>query len=550
MYSETNTYLKMKTILCIIRASTEQQETESQKKELVDFLIQRGFNESDMLFIEVQGASAAKCNKKYLDFLADIKRAILDNPTIKSAACWHLNRLGRVESKLHEIKDFFVEHKIQLYVKNPAITLLDDNGELNAAAGIAFSVYASMVKFETDEMFAKMKRGRMRNKEQNLFIGGNVKFGYIKTADKHLILNPDEVDVIKLVFELYATGKWSMYALVDELNARGIRKRNLKITFNIVRNIIVDDQFVKGYYGTPGIISQELFDKCTKIRERETATFFTKEHKNINYCVGLIKCNCGSNYIAQADYYYCYRKSTSYRVKENTEKCKSPGIRRDVIDRIVVDLTYYLEMSRQQQDTSQICKELENNIVILKQKAGALTEEVSTIKDRKTKLQDDYYVEGNMTDAQYKQRVSKLDAKIDGIENQIATIRNEIEGINKQLDYLNSSQPLAYNLTNISRTMLEGTYEERKEIKDLIFRNIREIRISGTEIDGHKFRIMNVDTYNGVSFKFGYDVWRNNHMKHAPYLYMFVDKKMLEMYDEHGYITLNVIEVIKRELDL
>ena len=61
---------------------------------------------------------------------------------------------------------------------------------------------------------------------------------------------------------------------------------------------------------------------------------------------------------------------------------------------------------------------------------------------------------------------------------------------------------------------------------------------------------MNVDTYNGVSFKFGYDVWRNNHMKHAPYLYMFVDEKMFEMYDEHGYITHYIIEVIQKELGL
>ena len=51
-----------KTILCIIRASTEKQETESQKKELVDYCKAKGFVEDEMAFIEVAGASARKLN--------------------------------------------------------------------------------------------------------------------------------------------------------------------------------------------------------------------------------------------------------------------------------------------------------------------------------------------------------------------------------------------------------------------------------------------------------------------------------------------------------
>ena len=41
-----------KRILCIIRASTEQQETESQKKELVAYCITKGFAVDEMEFIE------------------------------------------------------------------------------------------------------------------------------------------------------------------------------------------------------------------------------------------------------------------------------------------------------------------------------------------------------------------------------------------------------------------------------------------------------------------------------------------------------------------
>ena len=97
-----------KKILCIIRASTEQQETESQKKELVAYCITKGFAVEEMAFIEVAGASARKLNDKYIQMLEDIKATLLSSPTINAVALWHLNRLGRVESKLHEMKEFFV----------------------------------------------------------------------------------------------------------------------------------------------------------------------------------------------------------------------------------------------------------------------------------------------------------------------------------------------------------------------------------------------------------------------------------------------------------
>ena len=106
-----------KKILCIVRASTERQETESQKKELIEFCITKGFVEDEMEFIEVAGASARKLNKKYIQMLEDIKATLRTSPTIKAVALWHLNRLGRVKMCLTEMENFFVENKIQLYVK-------------------------------------------------------------------------------------------------------------------------------------------------------------------------------------------------------------------------------------------------------------------------------------------------------------------------------------------------------------------------------------------------------------------------------------------------
>ncbi|WP_337385905.1 recombinase family protein [Prevotella sp.] len=77
-----------KKILCIVRASTERQETESQKKELIEYCITKGFSLEEIDYIEVAGASARKLNKKYIQMLEDIKATLLTSPTIKAVALW------------------------------------------------------------------------------------------------------------------------------------------------------------------------------------------------------------------------------------------------------------------------------------------------------------------------------------------------------------------------------------------------------------------------------------------------------------------------------
>ena len=53
-------------ILAVIRESTDHQDTESQKREMGDFCIFKGFQEEDIVYIESAGASDRKANKKYL----------------------------------------------------------------------------------------------------------------------------------------------------------------------------------------------------------------------------------------------------------------------------------------------------------------------------------------------------------------------------------------------------------------------------------------------------------------------------------------------------
>lgn len=516
-----------KKILCIIRASTEQQETEFQKKELVAYCITKGFAVEEMAFIEVAGASARKLNKKYIQMLEDIKATLLTTPTIKTVALWALNRLGRVESKLHEMKEFFVTNKIQVYCKTPELVLLDDKGNESAAGGLAFSVYASMVKYETDEMFAKMNRGRERNKANGIFAGGRIKFGYTLDATKHFIINEDEAKTIRLIFELYATGKYSFYTLVEELRARGITKDGQKITYEMIQNALADEAYYKGINGKIPLIDKKLFDKCAAIKANTVAVKRTKESRNINFAVGLLKCSCGNNFIASGDFYRCYSKINNNRKKKVVE-CDSPTIRRDVPDDLLWLVTRPLQQKFLMEKDTVSIEEQKDKINVLTVKVSTAQKELSNIKGRKEKLEDAYYVDGSMTEAQFNKRLASLHSKELQTESQIRNYKLEIADTQKIIEQIELPTNDRYFQSIILSELDENELEDRKKIKEMMFTNIDKVTVKKLMKGNHKCVEITITSKTKLTFVFLYDSWLNSHRKGECNLF-YEDKPVYEI---------------------
>ena len=526
-----------KTILCIIRASTTAQETESQKRELVDFCKTKGFVEDEMEFIEVAGASARKLNKEYLQMLDDIKSTILTTPTIKTVALWHLNRLGRVKKCLTDMENFFVENQIQLYVKNGFDTpLLDENGKETLGASIAFSVYSAMVEEETKEMFAKMKRGKDRNREQGIYVGGQLKYGYSIGETKHLIINEDEAAIVRLIYELYATGKYSIYKLVDELNSRGVTKKGQHITFNIVRNCLADDSY---YNGKLPLIDKELYDKCAAIKEEAVPIKRTRESQNVNFAVGLLKCHCGRNYINMDRSYTCYGKVKANRLKQD-DVCVSPNIRRDVMDGLLWLVTKRLHQSFLMAKDSLNIQEYKDKENVLKLKVSTVEKDIAAIGERLVIVEDDYYIEGKMTEAQFNKRSEALRAKQLQAKSQLANLKNELGEVAKMIEQLELPANDKYLESILMMELDTEEYEDRKKIKDIMFQHIDRASIREFKEGKHTCIEITITAKTGADFVFVYDTWLNCHRKEE--CCVFYEGKPL--YSKDGAITTLMKDVM------
>lgn len=513
----------MSKILAVIRESTERQETESQKQELVDYCKSLGFAESDIEYLAVAGASARKLNKKYLQMLEDIKNTLLTKG-IKNCAFWHLNRLGRVDTKIVEMKNWFIANGIQVYIKNPSLTLLDADGTVNAGAEIAWGVFATMVKQDTEELFQKWQRGKKRNAQNKKFNGGNkIHFGYKVNADNYIVPDFEEVKLVKLIYNEYITGKYSVYTLATELNKRGIRQRGKKINDVFLSTILSSTAYI-GYTDsvsnrtdgtkvithreyTP-IIDKELYDKCAALRaSKNVVGTATKESKHSKLCVKLIKCaECGSNFMNRGGRYVCYHHKMNKRFE--TKCSNSISIRDTVLDTVAWEVASILQLDLLQHPNNELIEKYKADKVILEQKQKETQNKINGLQDKKVR-NNDLYFEGEITKKQWENNKGKLIAESISLGNEVMSYAEDIdkvEGIIVSLEHPSVDTMFTY-------ADAIANEEDAKEMREIIFKHIKKITVEEVKIDGEKGTLINIETVRNGIWKYVYFFNRKRNKK-------------------------------------
>ena len=259
-------------VLIFVRSSTEKQEIEDQKKEMQDFVKSMGYSDRDVVCLEDKGASAIKLNDKYLN-MVDVLKEYIKEGSIECCAVWHMNRLGRNDEVLIELKNLFIKHKIQFICKNPSIVLLNPDGSVNEGAELAFGLFATMVKQDMLEKKAKFKRAKSAMAKKGQWVGGRtLKFGYKVDENQFFVEDENDGAIVKLAFQLYSTGEYSAERLSKELTDRGyIRNDGLPINEPFITRLLASESYTgapdekNNMRIYPPLISKELFLKCREV---------------------------------------------------------------------------------------------------------------------------------------------------------------------------------------------------------------------------------------------------------------------------------------------
>ena len=136
--------------ICIIRTSTDRQHIEEQRAEVLQMARADGYADEDIEIIGKCGASAIKLDDAYMENLTQLYERI-ESGDVAVVYAWAIDRIGRDEVVLMQLKNTLASKKIQLKIKNPSLSLLNFDGSVNAGVELAFSLFATMAKQEMQQ---------------------------------------------------------------------------------------------------------------------------------------------------------------------------------------------------------------------------------------------------------------------------------------------------------------------------------------------------------------------------------------------------------------
>lgn len=375
----------MAKILIMVRTSTEKQSIDDQHREMLDFCIAEGYEEKDMIWIEEQGASAAKVDDTYRGMIDRIKSEIENNPDIECFAVWHLNRLVRTEEVWVEIKSFFVARRIQVICKNPYLRLLAPDGSVDKGIELAVGLLVILAKQDQEERKAKFKRAKAGMLKKGQYVGGNtVKYGY-KVEGKEFVEKEDEARVVRMIYDMYSTGNYSTYTLAKELGERGVKVDNRKVLRILSSTAYVGDEVTESGLHYPPIISRELYDKCVEMREKNMIDM--KRGERIVLGAKLVKCfKCGAVCSSNSRHYVCC-KHFRYGCPNGL------ALRQDVANDLLWRVAYNLHFDYLLNKNEDKMQEYKENLMIVEEKLKEAERKMEEFTAKKGRIMDSY-IEG------------------------------------------------------------------------------------------------------------------------------------------------------------
>ena len=366
----------MKQAFALVRVSTTEQDTNSQKESLRKIANDFGYQIDDKdIFEEKKSGYDEDDSQDRVSILKLEEQILLRKPD--AIFVWELSRLTRRAIKVQRYIDrLSVTPKIPMYFADYDVWTLDtktkkpiDNNIMMLVGG------AKSVELERERIKARTARGRNAKAEKGYFVG-HLADGYTweyRDGEKVIILDAERADLIRNIYKMYVEQGYSAGMIRDVLNAdiennpptNRYRKKNSELFRGYKEEYkdrsgnlfsredllwtdagvgqILRDEWYKGtryYHGkpyqVPAIVDEELWEQAQK--KLESNRFITKTTKRKYLLTGRLYCgNCGRKLYGHGDgysnMYYC---SSQEYGKSN--KCGLRWMRQENLDAIVFNI--------------------------------------------------------------------------------------------------------------------------------------------------------------------------------------------------------------------
>ncbi|MBR3973181.1 MAG: recombinase family protein [Oscillospiraceae bacterium] len=351
-----------------------------------------------------------------------------------------------------------LSYGVGVFFQNDNINTLDEDSELR------LSIMSSIAQDELRKLSSRVKFGHAQAIKDGVVLGNNRIFGYQKDTGR-LVVDEEEAPMVRELFELYATGEYSMKQIEVIFWNKGYRNsRSNRLSHTTMSNMISNPKY-KGYYVgnkvkvidmftkkqkflppeewvmfkdetgeiVPAIVSEELWEKANAILRKRSDDVKSRQGicNHANLLTGKLFCPCcGAAYYRRESKDRQGNKNSKWvcsgKIKNGADSCASFPIYEEEIKPLLFEVFKETEADAEAmlEEYMQMYQSLDNDGI---QRQITSTEQKIDLESRKKAKLLDFNINGQITDQEYLQRSRDCEQEIDRLQKLLLELQQELE---------------------------------------------------------------------------------------------------------------------------
>ena len=348
---------------------------------------------------------------------------------------------------------------VGVFFQNDNINTLDEDSELR------LSIMSSIAQDELRKLSSRIKFGHQQAIKSSVVLGNSRIFGYNKD-DGRLVIDEEQAEMVRELFDLYATDRYSMKQIENLFWEKGYRNYNGKRIAHTTLSGIISNPKYKGYYVgnkvkvvdmfskkqkflppeewvmfkdetgsiVPAIVSEEVWDRANEILRKRSDDVKNRQGvcNHANILTGKLFCTqCGTPYYRRESVDKAGNKNSKWvcsgKIKSGSESCASIPI----YERELVPLLF--EVFRDSRESSEamieeyerMYRSMEGDKSIAK-KLKAAEKAIDLAAKKKNKLLELVTLD-KITADDFERMVSQCNADIDAAQQQMEELHAQQE---------------------------------------------------------------------------------------------------------------------------
>jgi DNA invertase Pin-like site-specific DNA recombinase len=491
-----------------VRVSTLKEEQDSSVEHQIEHFDKMISEHTNWTYVQgyvdrVRGESTTN-RKAFLQMIEDGKNGKFDLILTKEVSRFARNTIDSLTYTRELLRN-----GVGVFFQNDNICTVDSDAEFR------LTIMASIAQDEVRKMSERIKFGHKQAIKNGTVMGNSRIYGYEKLNGK-LIINKHEAEMVRFIFEQYASGIHAIRAIQRQLFDKGYKSRSgSQISHTTICGIITNPKY-KGYYCgnkvkiadyrtkeqvflpeeewvmykdetgniVPAIVDEDLWNRANQIyRQRsEEVKNQCKGNKTTSVLSGKIFCtHCNAPFWRTSYSHRLHKGNNIYQYicrekkTQGANTCPTFAIYEnemyDMLSKCFIDNLKYI--GDYTDSFIEICKKvLQDNSS--QESIDKLIIEQNTLEHKKEMLLD-LYMNGDINKDDFKKRNEKLTTELDNVKNKYKSLTDN------QISYKDIERRIS-DIRKIINDMLNGNEQlSNEEINNLIGMFLERIEVTAIE---------------------------------------------------------------------